>query len=144
MTKKSINSLKKTMDSTKMSTNQKIYNIITMVISCIVLGFLISVGIQVKHISKTADDLKIHVEEVLKNFQATLDSVDSIVGLIKEAGDEMFYHQFEDFREFKTARTDELKFLAKKSRRIIDSTFDDKLIESIENSLQEFKDWRKQ
>lgn len=126
-----------------MSTNQKICNILTMVISCIVLGFIITIGIQVKHISKTADDLKIHVEEVLENFQATLDSVESIVGLIQEAGDEMFYHQFEDFREYKTARTDELKFLAKKGRRILDSTFNDELSKSLNKSFKQFNDWRK-
>lgn len=146
MTKKGVNSLQKTMNyrNTTMSTNQKTYNIVTMVIISLILGLLITIGIQMKHVSNTADSLEIRVNEIIDSFEATLDSVESIVGLIQDAGDEMFYHQFEDFREFKTSRTDELKFLAKKGRRIVDSTFDEKLVESIEKSLQDFKNWRKQ
>lgn len=126
----------------KETNTDQIFTICIMVMSCLILGFLITGGIQIKHMSNTLDALKLRVDNTLETFENTLHNIDGIVDLVQETGEEMFYHQFENFREFKIAETDELQFLTKKGGRILDPTFDDKLIESIENSLQQFKDWR--
>ncbi len=127
----------------KKTNTDKIFLVYILVLSCLILGVLIAGGIQIKQLSKTLNSLKLHVDSTLETFENTLAKVDGIVDLVQETGEEMFYHQFANFREFKIAKTDELQFLTKRGGKILDSTFDDKLIKSIEISLQEFKDWRK-
>lgn len=127
----------------KQTNTDQIFLVCIMVMSSLMLGCLIIGGIQIKNISNTLDSLNARVDKTLETFENTLVNVDGIVDLVKDAGEEMFYHQFENFREFRTAQNDELQFLTKKGGRILDPTFDDKLIDSIEKSLQDFKEWRK-